>query len=96
VFGRAPNGGLNILRKRENQLEAGVVQPLREGVPVHGEVIQLHPRGESPLCDVEVHVPGPTRPMQTDIPRPAQVATDSYRKNWDQIYKRRESSKLLN
>ncbi len=88
---------MNILRKRQDRIEAGTVQPLKEGVPIHGEVIQLKPRENSPLCDVEVHVPAATR--ASDHPRPAQVASDSYRKNWDQVYRRKRRAtedKLLN
>ncbi len=96
VWGKREDGGMNILRKRQDRIEAGTVQPLKEGVPIHGEVIQLRPRPDSPLCDVEVQVPAPSA---SSIPRPAQVATDSYRKNWDQVYRRKRGTtndKLLN
>ena len=88
---------MNILRKRNDRLEAGTVAPLKEGAPIHGEVVQLKPRPNSPLCDVEVHVPAPARAADTH--GPAQVATDSYRKNWDQVYRRKRRTvddKLLN
>jgi hypothetical protein len=99
VLGAADDGGVNILRKRADRLEAGTLKPLREGMPIHGEVIGLRARKDSPLYDVEVHVPQVTASDQDRIgPGPAQVATDSYRKNWDQIYSRRRprTSKELN
>src|SRR5690606_31859970 len=51
----ADGRGMHILRKRRNRLEAGVVTPLEEGKPIQGELVTLKPRGQSPLCDVEVH-----------------------------------------
>jgi hypothetical protein len=96
VWGKTKSGGLNILRKRADRLEAGTVEPLKEGVPIHGEVVQLHARADSPLFDVEVHVPRAT-PAAPSLPvnGPPQVATDAYRKNWDSIYKS-SARKLLN
>jgi hypothetical protein len=90
------SGALGILRKRADRLETGIVQPLREGTPIHGEVIQMHAREGSPLYDVEVHLPaadnkaarGHATPRDDVAGRPAQVATDQYRENWDQIYRR--------
>jgi hypothetical protein len=98
VWGKTKNGGMNVLRKRADRIEAGVVEPLREGTPIHGEVVQLHKREDSPLYDVEVHVPRPKTDVAVTETRgagPAQVATDEYRKNWDSIY-RRSARKLLN
>lgn len=95
VWGKTKSGGLNILRKRADRLEAGVVEPLKEGAPIHGEVVQLHPRPDSPLFDVEVHVPRTAPVPDPPVNGPAQVATDTYRKNWDSIYKN-SARKLLN
>lgn len=110
MWGRTEDGSMNILRKRADRIEAGTVQPLREGVPIHGEVIQLRPRQDTPLCDVEVLVPPPkaTSDRALALRRasgstaaiepsgPAQVATDSYRKNWDSIWRRKPAAKDLN
>lgn len=111
VWGRAEDGRMNILRKRAHRLEVGTVQPLREGVPIHGEVIQLQPRPDSPLCDVQVLVPGQRQasdrnlPVRHDaasaqtataLPGPAQVASDAYRKNWDSIWRRKPDASDLN
>jgi hypothetical protein len=126
VWGKTKSGGMNILRKRADRIEAGVVEPLKEGSPIHGEVVQLHARPNSPLYDVEVHVPrarelplgtgsvsGPetsaagaadsstSGASSAALKRaasggPPQVATDTYRKNWDSIYRSPAARKLLN
>jgi len=102
IHGVTPDGGLQILRARENRLELGAVRPLREGAPITGEVVKLRPRENCPVvCDVEVQLAAPkqnrtsdrqvTREVrETSTPRsgPAQVATDEYRKNWDAIWSR--------
>ncbi len=113
VCGRTDDGkGLHILRKRGTNLEAGVVQPLEEGKPIHGELVTLRQRGQTPLCDVEVHYAGPavratsaaTAPAQVASEttttgetrgHPAQVASDTYRKNWDTIWKSKTPKKTL-
>ena len=94
----ADGEGFNILRARENRLEIGAVRPLREGVPITGEVVTLRPRANFPaLCDVETHFKPaePARDKQVAEPAalaarvgPAQVATDEYRRNWDAIWSR--------
>jgi hypothetical protein len=100
VCGVSDDGhGLDIIRKREGRLEAGTVRPLEQGKPIHGEVVRLKPRQNSPLvCDVEVDLPAPAAATRSTSQGPAQVATDQYRKNWDAIYKARasKSDKLLN
>lgn len=97
IHGVTPDGGLQILRARENRLELGAVRPLREGAPITGEVVKLRPRENCPaLCDVEVQLAAPEKqsdrqvPAEASTPRtgPAQVATDEYRKNWDAIWSR--------
>jgi len=108
IHGVTPDGeGLKILRARGDQLELGAVRPLREGMPITGEIVTLRPRPSFPaLCDVESHFkpaqdssegqePAPRSLMQRS--GPAQVATDEYRRNWDAIWNRPASgSKLTN
>jgi hypothetical protein len=108
IHGVTPDGeGFHILRARDNQLELGAVRPLREGVPITGEVVTLRPRAHCPvLCDVETHFKPPAQ--QADRPQakaelpaprsgPVQVATDEYRRNWDAIWSSAsEKSKLVN
>jgi hypothetical protein len=101
VCGVSDDGhGLDIIRQREGRIEAGTVRALEHGKPIHGEVVRLKPRKNSPLvCDVEVDVPAPAQASTRSTSQgPAQVATDQYRKNWDAIYKSRASKpdKLLN
>ena len=101
ICGKTDDGkGLHVLRKRASRLEAGIVQPLEEGKPIHGELVTLRPRGETPLCDVEVHYSNPSKPAEgrsdgENRGHPAQVASDTYRKNWDTIWKATGSKKAL-
>ena len=102
IHGVTPDGGFRILRARDNRLELGAVRPLKEGVPITGEVVKLRPRENCPvLCDVEVQLKAPELPSDRQVRQlspapdaevsharsgPAQVATDEYRKNWDAIW----------
>ena len=87
--------GLKVLRAREERIEAGEVRPLQEGKPITGDVVRLRPREGSPLvCDVEtdLSVTATTASLQdrrSTTAGPAQVASDSYRKNWEAIYRNR-------
>jgi hypothetical protein len=103
----ADGEGFNILRARENRLELGALRPLREGVPISGEVVKLRPRENCPaLCDVEVQFKAPQLPSDRQVPAteasaarsgPAQVATDEYRRNWDAIWSQSPTkTKLVN
>jgi hypothetical protein len=99
----ADGSGVNVLRAREQRLEVGTMRPLEEGRPLHGEVVKLTARPEQPyLFDAETQFASPEATRSgSDVagPRasaelrgtavgPAQVASDSYRKNWDTIWKR--------
>ncbi|HEX3774675.1 MAG TPA: hypothetical protein VHV51_09435 [Polyangiaceae bacterium] len=107
IHGVTSDGGYRILRARDNRLELGAVRPLREGTPIHGEVVKLKPRENCPvLCDVEVQLKAPEQAGDRQVPAPelntarsgpAQVATDDYRKNWDAIWSRpAQKEKLAN
>lgn len=98
-----------VLRARENRLEAGVLRSVKEGSPVTGELLKLTPRPEFPLlCDVEVQVPAGAinalggsdmerKPSaESSLGRPAQVATDTYRENWDAIWRKPSKKALAN
>jgi hypothetical protein len=97
VCGVSDDGqGLEIIRKRGERLETGTVRRLEQGKPIHGEVVRLRPREQFPMvCDVEVELAGPPQKAAT-LSGPAQVATDSYRKNWDAIYGNRKPGSTLN
>jgi hypothetical protein len=94
IHGRTADGeGLRILRQREERLELGEVRPLKEGRPIQGEIVSLKPRKNFPLlCDVSVEVKAPPSPKPARKSGPAQVATDSYRENWEAVFNRRRSS----
>jgi hypothetical protein len=90
-----------VLRAREDRVEAGLVRPVKPGQPLRGELLKLTPRPEFPLlCDVEVQVPdgmvnasGGSDAAPAGRSGPAQVATDTYRENWDAIWRKPKSSK---
>ena len=92
VYGRSEDGrAYDVLRQRGRQIEAGQMRPLDEGKPIHGEVVRLTPRQESPmLFDVEVQHDG--RPSG----RPAKVATEEYRKGWESIWAKKPRDRTLN
>jgi hypothetical protein len=107
IHGVTPDGGFQILRARDNRVELGAIRPLREGVPISGEVVKLRPRENCPvLCDVEVQLEAPQQPNDRQVSTaeastartgPAQVATDEYRKNWDAIWSQSApKTKLVN
>jgi hypothetical protein len=110
IHGVTPDGGFQILRARENRLELGAVRPLRDGMPITGEVVTLRPRENCPMvCDVEVQLKAKELPSDRQVrhtPRaeasaarsgPAQVATDTYRENWDAIWAQSSpKAKLVN
>src|SRR5262245_45208450 len=79
--------GARLLRFKGGELYAGEVRPVREGQPLTDqEVVRLKPMpGQLPLCEVEVVHEGksPDRPKGTG---PAQVATESYRRNWSAVF----------
>ena len=107
VHGVTEDGsGVRVLRRREATLEAGEMRPLEEGKPIRGEVVKLTPRPECPvLFDAETAVESPALPEPKAERRstvearsrsgPAQVASDSYRKNWDAVWKRRTKKPAL-
>jgi hypothetical protein len=81
--------GARILRARQGRLEAGEVRPTVDGQPLLGrEVVKLHARPGMPrVCDVEVVLPRSAQEEQTvSSGRPAAVASDEYRANWDRIF----------
>ncbi len=95
VHGVTEDGaGLQVLRARDDRLEQGALRPLVEGQPIHGDVVRLRPRREHPFVfDVDTVLATPRPP---DGPAPAaqartakgppQVASESYRDNWDRIW----------
>ncbi len=87
IHGRTADGqGLRVIRRRDDRVELADVRPLEQGKPIHGEVVRMTPRSDFPLlCDVETELPAPSASTHSHK-GPAQVATDTYRKNWDAIF----------
>lgn len=99
VHGVSADGkGLEIIRARDGQLTAGSLRALEPGKPIHGEVLRLRPRPEFPLvCDVDVELDASeAAPPAAGRKGPAQVATESYRRNWEAIWSGRNKSELSN
>lgn len=90
--GEGENEGVGVIRAREGRVEAGVLQPLREGRPlVSGEVVSLRPRENTPwLCDVEVqHKVAPAPPGAdpvSDTVGPPRVSSRQYREGYERIF----------
>lgn len=82
--------GAHLLRFREGSITAGEIRPVKEGEPInHSEVVRLRPLdGENRICAVEtLHEPAKAPAENADKPgRPARVATERYRKNYDAIF----------
>jgi hypothetical protein len=106
IHGVAEDGAMAVLRAREDRVEAGVMRSVKPGEPVSGELVKLKPRPECPLvCDVEASIPEGTinatgssdqAPARVAHGGPAQVATPSYRANWDAIWSKGAKKSLPN
>ena len=80
-------GEVAILRKRDEQLEAGILKKAEDGKPLSGDLVRLRAREASPLFDVETIYEAPKRsPRRKRTPGPAQVSTDRYRRGWDRLF----------
>ena len=91
IHGRTEDGeGLKVIRRRDDRIELAHVRPLKEGRPIDGEVVRMSPRPEFPLlCDVKTELAAPTRARAVERRGgPPQVASDTYRRNWDAIFLR--------
>lgn len=93
-----PDGeGVHVLRAREERVEAGELRALKEGKPITGEIVSLEPRKENPqVCDVKSSYRPPAAAGKKK--GPAQVATEQYRENWDEVFgsSSKTASKSLN
>lgn len=90
-----PDGeGVRVLRAREERLEAGELRALKEGKPITGEIVSLEPRKENPrVCDVKTsYAPSSSSKATSPKKGPAQVATEKYRENWDEVFAARDRS----
>ncbi|NNE17434.1 MAG: hypothetical protein HKN10_03045 [Myxococcales bacterium] len=93
VCGKSDDGtSYDVLRRRGEGIEAGRVRPLDEGKSIHGEVVRLKPREDSPvLFDVEVH-----HDARPSTGRPAKVANERYRRGWESIWAKAPREHSLN
>ena len=93
VCGQSEDGReYGVLRQRGTDIEVGTMRPLDQGKPIHGEVVRLKPREESPaLFDVEVH-----HDARPSTGRPAKVASEQYRKGWESIWAKKRPDRSLN
>jgi hypothetical protein len=81
--------GARFVRVRKGELQAGEVRPLAHGQSLCGrELVRMRQRAEMPmLFDVEVIHPAE---HMHDTQGPAQVASDRYRRNWEETFAPRE------
>jgi hypothetical protein len=101
VYSRSEDGkAYGIVRKRKQEIQLGTLRHLEEGKPIHGELVRLRPRDDSPvLFDVETDPDGAAlngAGVNKPTHGPAQVATEQYRQGWDSIWSRRSGSSALN
>jgi hypothetical protein len=82
--------GLRVIRKRTDRIELGELRNVEEGKPITGDLVKLHKRAESDrLFNVEtVLARDEHTPKLAAGHGPAQIATNRYRKNWDDIFGR--------
>ncbi len=84
--------GVRVVRARQGKVEMGEVRPIAEGKPLSGEIVSLRPREGSPrVCDVKVEYAKtddakPASASGSAAKGPAQVATTTYRDNWESIF----------
>lgn len=64
--------GIRVVRKRNDAIELGELRPMKEGQPIHGEVVKLTQRTEHDmLFNCEVLVPSAPRPEPPPAPAAA-------------------------
>lgn len=92
----ADGAGVHVLRAREERLETGELRALAEGRPVTGEIVTLAPRQDNPhICDVkDSYTPPASAALPAKAKGPAQVATKTYRDNWDEVFAARRDVSL--
>lgn len=99
----ADGAGVHVLRAREHRLETGELRTIEEGRPITGEVVTLAPRKDNPrVCDVKDSYTPPGLAASSAAAAlaggkkkgPAQVATQQYRDNWEEVFARRPRGEL--
>ena len=85
VHGRSEGGSYRVVRSREQRIEVGEMSVPRDGQPIVGELVKLHPTEEHEQlfeCETIAEAPVPKRASHG----PAQVANEAYRSGWDMIF----------
>jgi len=81
--------GYRVIRKRDETIEVGEIRAVKEGKPLHGDLVKLTQRKEHErLFDVEVLASREEtkQPAALGHAGPAQVASEAYRANWEAIF----------
>lgn len=90
VFVRGPSDdghGVEVLRLKGDQLSAGELRVVKEGQPIHGDVLKLSQREEHErLFDVEVLAEQPSG-ASAARKGPAKVTSEAYRRGWDSVFR---------
>ncbi len=87
-------GALRVVRAREDRIELGEMRQPKDGERIDGELVKLTQRKEHErLFDVEPAQPQEESAAPAPRDGPAQVATDSYRQNWDEVFGGKRKSK---
>lgn len=95
LYSRSDDGrSFGVLRRRRDEIRLGTLRTLEEGKPIHGEVVSLRRRSDSPvLFDVETQYGAIAAPKASGPPK---VTTREYRKGWDSIWSEKSGSRALN
>lgn len=89
----ADGDGVHVLRARDTGIETGELRNVTESKPITGELVTLQPRKDNPrICDVTESFQPNTLPARGK--GPAQVATQAYRDNWDEVFASRKRADL--
>ena len=95
----ADGDGVHVIRARDERIETGELRNVVEGKPLTGELVALQPRKDNPrVCDVTESFKANAAPSAPPPPPrgkgPAQVATQAYRDNWDEVFASRKRADL--
>lgn len=87
VHGSSEDGKtLAVLRKRGDQVSAGLLTAVEEGRPLTGDLLRLKPRKETPLvADVEV-LYAHEAAASAEREGPARISSPAYREGWNAIF----------
>ncbi len=95
VGGPSDDGaGVEVLRLKGDELSAGELRAVKEGQPIHGDLLRLSRRADHErLFDVEV-LAEPPRAATGPRKGPAKVTSEAYRQGWDNVFSSRKDADL--